>query len=151
MSAVPSDPKRLRLIKLIHVARRELRMEDEVFRLMLANMDGLGGAVSCAALSVPNLLRVVEQLKQRGFKPRLGAKRSRALADDAQSRKIRGLWLTLHALGAVRNSSEVALGRFVLGVTKVAALQWLSTSQASLVIEQLKQWQRRVESSREDA
>ena len=151
VSAVPSDPKRLRLIKLIHVARRELGMEDEVFRLMLTHMEGLGGATSCAALNVPNLLRVLEQLKQRGFKPRPGAKQSRTLAGDAQSRKIRSLWLTLHGLGVVRDSSEAALGRFVLGVTRVAALQWLSTAEARQVIEQLKQWLRRVESSQEDA
>lgn len=125
-------------------------MEDEVFRLMLTHMEGLGGATSCSGLSVANLLRVVEQLKQRGFKPRAGARRTRSLADDAQSRKIRSLWLTLHGLGAVRDSSEAALGRYVMGATRVAALQWLSTSQASQVIEQLKQWQRRVESPQED-
>lgn len=125
-------------------------MEDEVFRLMLMHMEGLGGATSCSALCVANLLRVLEQLKQRGFKPRAVAKRPRPLADDAQSRKIRSLWLTLHSLGAVRDSSEVALGRYVHGATRVAALQWLSTSQASQVIERLKQWQHRVESARED-
>lgn len=125
-------------------------MEDEVFRLMLTHMEGLGGATSCSALNVANLLRVVEQLKQRGFKPRVGARRTRPLADDAQSRKIRSLWLTLHGLGAVRDSSEAVLGRYVMGATQVAALQWLSTSQASQVIEQLKQWQRRVESPQED-
>nr|WP_256665143.1 regulatory protein GemA [Pseudomonas sp. SLFW] len=139
----------MRLIKLIHVARRELGMEDEVFRLMLTHMESLGGATSCSALSVDNLLRVVEQLKQRGFKPRAGARRTRPLADDAQSRRIRSLWLTLHGLGAVRDSSEAALARYVMGTTRVAALQWLSTSQASQVIEQLKQWQRRVEPPQE--
>ena len=65
-----STDNRLRLIKLIHVARRELGMDDDTYRLLLSGMKGLGGATSTADLSVPNLYRVLEQLKQRGFKVR---------------------------------------------------------------------------------
>ena len=60
-----SNPDRLRYIKLIHVARRELRMDDDTYRMMLAGMKVLDGATSTADLSVPNLLKVLEQLKQR--------------------------------------------------------------------------------------
>lgn len=144
MKAAPSNPNRVRLIKLIHVARRELRMDDDTYRLMLAGMKGLDGATSSADLSVPNLLRVLERLKQKGFKVRPNKKSKRPLADDNQSKKIRSLWLTLHDLGAVRDPSEEALAKFVLGMTRVAALQWLSIGQASQVIENLKQWHQRV-------
>lgn len=144
MSAAPSNPNRLRLIKLIHVARRELCMDDDIYRLMLAGMKGLDGATSTANLSVPNLLRVLEQLKLRGFKVRPNKAKKRPMADDEQSKKIRSLWLTLHDLGAVRDPSEEALAKFVLSMTKVAALQWLSPAQASRVIENLKQWHQRV-------
>ena len=147
MKAAPSNPNRLRLIKLIHVARRELRMDDDTYRLLLAGMTGLDGATSTADLSVPNLLRVLEQLKLRGFKVRPSNQPKRPLADDVQSKKIRSLWLTLHELGAVRDPSEAALAKFVLGMTRVAALQWLTTAQASRVIENLKQWLLRVESA----
>ncbi|WP_218244069.1 gp16 family protein [Pseudomonas sp. Irchel s3h14] len=147
MNKAPSNPNRLPLIKLIHVARRELRMDDDTYRLMLAGMTGLDGATSTADLSVPNLLRVLEQLKLRGFKVRPSKGGKRPLADDEQSKKIRSMWLTLHGLGAVRDSSEQALAQFVLKTTRVAALQWLSGAQASRVIEHLKQWQRRVEPS----
>lgn len=135
---------RLRLIKLIHVARRELRMDDETYRLMLAGMKGLDGATSSADLSVPNLYRVLEQLKLRGFKVRPSPKAKRPLADDLQAKKIRSLWLTLHGCGAVRDSSEAALAAFVHKMTGVQALQWLSPAQASQVIENLKNWHRRV-------
>nr|WP_186352566.1 regulatory protein GemA [Pseudomonas proteolytica] len=137
----------MRLIKLIHVARRELRMDDDTYRLLLAGMTGLDGATSTADLSVPNLLRVLEQLKLRGFKVRPNNQPKRPLADDIQSKKIRSLWLTLHELGAVRDPSEAALAKFVLGMTRVSALQWLTTAQASRVIENLKQWLLRVESA----
>ncbi|OLF53869.1 hypothetical protein BTN82_14955 [Pseudomonas chlororaphis] len=129
---------------MIHVARRELRMDDDTYRLMLAGMTELGGATSSADLSVPNLLRVLEQLKQKGFKPRPNKAGKRPQANDEQSKKIRSLWLALHDLGAVRDPSEAALASFVKSMTKVSALQWLSVRQASRVIENLKQWQHRV-------
>lgn len=138
-----STDNRLRLIKLIHVARRELGMDDDTYRLLLSGMTGLGGATSTADLSVPNLYRVLEQLKQRGFKVR-PSKKQRPLAADDQSKKIRALWLTLKDLGEVRDPSEEALAKFVLKMTGVQALQWLSGEQASQVIENLKKWQRRV-------
>lgn len=145
MKAAPSNPNRVRLIKLIHVARRELHMDDDTYRLMLAGMKGLDGATSTADLSVPNLLRVLEQLKQKGFKVRPNTKAKRSLADDEQSKKIRALWLTLHDMGAVRDPSEEALAKYVLRMTNVAALQWLTAAQASQVIENLKQWMGRVQ------
>jgi phage gp16-like protein len=141
----PSNPNRLPLIKLIHVARRELRMDDDTYRLMLAGMKGLDGATSTADLSVPNLVRVLEQLKQRGFTIRPKAAQQRPMAADGQSRKIRSMWLTLHGLGAVRDPSEEALVKFVSNMTGIAALQWLNVAQASRVIENLKQWQQRME------
>lgn len=147
MKTAPSNPNRLRLIKLIHVARRELRMDDDTYRLLLAGMTGLDGATSTADLSVPNLQRVLEQLKLRGFKVRPNKEQKRPLADDAQSKKIRSLWLELHGQGAVRDPSEAALAKFVQSMTRVSALQWLTTAQASRVIENLKQWLLRVESA----
>ena len=144
MNAALTNPTRLRYIKLIHVARREMRMDDETYRLMLSGMTGLDGATSTADLSVPNLQRVLEQLKQRGFKPRPNKAGTRPRANDDQSRKIRSLWLELHDLGAVREPSEEALANFVKSMTKVSALQWLNVAQASRVIENLKQWLHRV-------
>ncbi len=140
MKAAPSNPNRLRLIKLIHVARRDLQMDEDTYRLMLAGMKGLDGATSTADLSVPNLYRVLEQLKAKGFKVRPKGKGKRPQAADPQSKKIRSLWLTLRDQGAVNDASEEALVAFVKNMTGVEALQWLSGEQASQVIENLKQW-----------
>ena len=145
MKPAPSNPNRVRLIKLIHVARRELQMDDDTYRLMLAGMKGLGGASSTADLSVPNLYRVLEQLKQKGFKARPNKSAKRPPAADPQSRKIRSLWLTLRDLGVIRDPSEEALLKFVRGMTEVEALQWLTFEQASLVIEAMKKWIARIE------
>ena len=57
---------------------------------------------------------------------------------------IRSLWLELHQRSVMRGASEATLAHFLQRATGVEALQWLSTRQTSDVIEQLKQWRRRV-------
>lgn len=133
--------QRKRLIQLIHVARNELAMPEDSYRALLLRVSG-GKAASCADLGVMELSKVLAELQAKGF--RVKAKSGqRALADDKQSKMIRHLWLDLHAAGAVRDPSERALAAFVRRSTGVAALQWLSTAQASKVIEALKQWRDR--------
>jgi Mu-like prophage protein gp16 len=138
------ESRRKRLIKLIHVARRELGMQDEDYRAMLAAMPALGGKTSSADLGIKGLEIVMRALKARGFKVRSNALKgpntSRKLADDDQSRLIRSLWIQLSEAGAVRNSSEAALSAYVRRVTGVDDLAWLNSRQASSIIEQLKSW-----------
>lgn len=139
--------ERSRLIKLIHVGRREIGMDDDSYRMMLAGMPALGGRTSSADLSIQGLRLVLDALKAKGFKirPKKPAKpQGRALADDAQSRLIRHLWLQLADAGVVRDRSEAALASFVCSMVKIEALQWLTNDQASRVIEHLKSWMKRV-------
>ncbi len=140
MSSQSSD-QRARLIRLIHVARRELGMQDDDYRAMLANIPQLEGVTSSAQLPIPKLKVVLEQLKAKGFKvvPKSG-KPQRNLADDPQSKLIRHLWLSLHEAGKVRDPSEQALAKYVARVTGVEQLQWLDGKQAAAVIESLKSW-----------
>lgn len=145
------DADRLKLIKLIHVAKRELAMDDDTYRALMRNTAGLDGATSCVELTVPKLRLLLDQLKARGFRVRPTSRsrpaQSRPLANDPQSKLIRHLWLELHSAGAVRDPSERALGRFVAGMTDVESLQWLSSNQASQVIERLKKWLARLPQS----
>lgn len=133
---------RLRLIKLIHVARRELGMDDDSYRLMLSTIPQLKGKSSAKDCTVAQLETIVDQLKRRGFKVRAKTKQRRQ-ADDRQSRLIRHLWLELHNDGVVRDSSEGALASYIKRLTGVEDLHWLSTHQASQIIESLKKWQQR--------
>lgn len=68
---------------------------------------------------------------------------SRRLADDDQSRMIRALWIDLHTLGAVRDSSEKALNSYVQRMTRVSDLSWLKEPQRYVVLEGLKDWRAR--------
>jgi len=143
------------LIRLVHVAKRDLALDDETYRAMLM---AVTGEASSADLTVPQLERVLDHMKRSGFtvrhkspkdRPRDSAHPpgglSRRIAQDTQSRKIRALWLSLHDMGAVRNCSEAALGAYVRRITRCDALQWLDADQASHVIETLKKWQFRIQ------
>ncbi|PAK13966.1 MULTISPECIES: gp16 family protein [Burkholderia cepacia complex] len=130
---------RQRLIRLIHVAKRDLVMADDSYRSVLRQ---IGKKESAADLTIPELERVLEHLKRCGFKVRSN-KQSRSRADDDQSKMIRGLWIDLAGRGVVQNSSEEALAAFVKRMTGIDALEWLSSAQASRVIEHLKKWRNR--------
>lgn len=122
-------------IKIIHIAKKQLGLDDETYRAMLW---AVARVKSSLELDFAGRKKVLDHLESRGFtrtRPQ-----PRKLADDPQSKKIRALWLELHAAGKVRNSSEAALAAFVKRQTRRDALQWLSAQQASAVIEELKKW-----------
>lgn len=60
--------KRQRLIKIIHVARRELGMDRDTYMMMVRHIPGLEQLESTAKASIPNLTRILDELKKRGFR-----------------------------------------------------------------------------------
>lgn len=127
---------RNRYIKLIHVARRELRLDEPTYRTILASA---GKADSTADMGVPALMAVLERLKKAGFKVRPKAgDRSQTINPDAS--KVRALWLFLHALGVVNDPSEQALAAYVKRIAKVDDLRWVHGSVTDTLIETLKKW-----------
>lgn len=128
------------LIRLIHVAKRELQMDDETYRAALSL--SVPGKTSAKDMTIVELEKALEALKKKGFQIRRTVG-TRPLADDAQSKKLRALWLEMHTQGIVKRAEESALAAYVKRLTGVDALQWLNTDQASRVIETLKKWQSR--------
>ena len=135
---------RQRLIRLIHVGKRELGLDDEIYRALLM---GSVQKDSTSAMSVPELERVLERMKRSGFKVRVKSARppaqsrpGRPLAQYPEARKVRALWLFLHQLGAVKNPSEEALAAYVKRIAKVDALQWTNGDQTEALIETWKKW-----------
>lgn len=143
-------PDRATLIRLIHVARRDLQMAEDAYRQVVRKITR-ERAESAKDCTDEELEAVMKHMRRCGFrirhrtgagtkptKPRKPA--SRPLADHAQDKKIRALWLFLNQLGVVRDPSEQALASYVKRLTRVDALQWLNASQTETVIEALKKW-----------
>lgn len=150
-----AEQKKQRLIRLIHVAKTQLMMADSDYRALLANISC--GKTSSTKLGIAELELVLRAMKAKGFvvttkqdgaaKPDIKV-RAAHMAVDAQIRKIRALWLTLHELGEVRSASELSLAKFVKRMTGVDYHGWLDSDNASKVIEYLKKWQKRAEGKR---
>jgi len=149
---------RVKLLRLVHVARRELAIDDDAWQSLLQSKFR---RTSSKDLSATELYSLVEHLKKCGFKVRHtnkgdggkateGRALSRPLAGAAQEfpgedAKIRALWLFLHHdLGLVKDPNEAALAAYVKRMTGVDALQWLDRRQTLRVIEALKKWAERV-------
>lgn len=140
MTAVTRTADKVRNSELaqIHIAKAQLGMEDDAYRNILW---AIGRVRSSKDLDWAGRKRVLDHMRACGWKPeRKRDPAGTALADDAQSRKIRAIWLALHEAGVVRNASEQSLLAYVKRQTGVAALDWLKMHQASKVIEALKRW-----------
>lgn len=134
--------KKAKLIQLIHIGKSQLRLDDDFYRDIL---ESTTGKTSSKLLNVQQLEAVLDRLKQLGFevenKSKSGVKN---LANDEQSKLIRHLWLRLYEAGAVKNGSELALAKFVENRLGVSALQFLSSEHASMIINHLRQWCKRI-------
>ena len=136
MSAATTDIHRKRELALIHLAKATLGLSRADYEHVLHTVTG---AISAADLDAAGRDKLLKHFKAKGFqvKPSMKSKQTRTLAQDAQSRKVRALWLMLHALGQVRDPSEAALAAYVKRMVKVDALQW---ADHYAVIEALKAW-----------
>lgn len=133
-----------RLIAKIHIAKKELAMEEDDYRAVL---ERVSGKTSCRDLTVPKLNKVLEEMKNLGFKQSTKSKRigSRKLSDDPQAKKIRAMWLELRDMGALTDPSEKALLAFVKRMTGADAFEWLDSKQTNTVINALRGWIEREE------
>jgi phage gp16-like protein len=127
---------RARRIKLIHTAKRELGLDDDAYRDLLARETGQRSAKD---LDLDQLGAVVEALRRAGFRAK---PRGQALKEP-QHRLIAALWGELHAAGAVADGSARALAAFVRRQTGIERLEWLPSAEAAKVAEALKAWRAR--------
>ncbi|EYU13285.1 Mu-like prophage protein gp16 [Photorhabdus aegyptia] len=83
-----------KFIQLIHIARSNLKLDEDTYRQMLLSETG---KVSTRKIDIPQLTRVLEAMKKRGFKIKTSRKfkTSRPLDSHPQSKKIRALWLEM--------------------------------------------------------
>ncbi|EEP6115433.1 DUF1018 domain-containing protein [Salmonella enterica] len=139
---------RASLITLIHVAKKDLRLDADTYR------DALRAAVgktSCRDMTLSELSKALAAFQKHGFKVR-SKPQNRALKPATVTAKVRAIWRLMHAQGFLASDSEAALNAWVKKQTApqnggegVANYQWLEREPAlaSDILERLKRWHRR--------
>ena len=140
--STPPKPARQNNLAKIHIAKKDLALDDDTYRCLL---ERLFGVASAKDLTYSDHLTLLAEFRRLGWKPKPPKVQSQiAGLRDPQLRKIRLLWYRLVEAGAIRSPEASALPHFVRKQTGVERLEWLSVAQAGQVIEALKAWGRRV-------
>ena len=128
-----NQARRVRLAK-VHIAKKQLRLDDDDYRQILFDETGQTSAGDCTAAQLDTLLQRFEAL---GFKPvpkNGGSKPAR----HPMASKARAMWISLHQLGVVRNPNEGALEVFASRQLGCDRLAWAKQSHGGKLIEALK-------------
>ena len=137
----------------VQIARRELDLDDDTYRLMLERLTGQTSSTACTDAQ---LGRVLDELKAKGWTPKIvhssGATPRRAAArslsapkpaDHPVAKKARALWISLWNLAEVVDPSEAALEAFAKRQLGCERLQWADQPLGYRLIEALKAWAER--------
>lgn len=152
LSARPSTDELNRLRAKIHVARKQLGMDDAGYRAALLRG---GGITTTAGATISQLTAALDELRRLGFQDRPGRKPART----PQLRMLHAVWRDLVAEGAVSaEDTDAALRAFVARQTRtpanphgVSAPEFLDSVQANRVLEGLKAWRARHRATTEAA
>lgn len=142
--------RNFKFIKLVRAGAKALRLDrdEQALRGFYERACGLR---HISDMDNKDLLKVIRALRAEGFAAEDAGgvlkHKGVTLAQDGLSRKLRSIWLELRDAGALRDSSEAALLRYVKKRTRVDRLEWLADSQKVWLIEQLKAWLERVRTS----
>lgn len=148
---VPADVRN-RQLAMIHVAKKELGLDEDLYRAILWEVCGVE---SSKDLDLAGRNRLLEHFREKGFKSRMSSfvpetaplakpKRlspvSRDKAHKEQKDKIRALWIQLHRAGAVKDGSETALCSWLKKRTGIDSPEWLPAEIAQKQIKALNSW-----------
>jgi phage gp16-like protein len=143
IQASTEDVKK-REVRLIKIAQRELKMDDDTYRAILFSIARVQSATD---LDAAGRRKMLAHLKACGFKVK-SAPASRN-ASDGRYRKIRVLWKQLKGCGLVDNDTDQAVRAYILRTTGCEDFQFLNDHQVGTVIESLKKWLTRADQQSE--
>jgi phage gp16-like protein len=157
-----------RLIAQIHIAKKNLDMDDDSYRSLLENVTGKR---SCKGLDISELNDVLNRMIDLGFQAfKPNAPKAKKAAQKRENKRsgfkyspksgqdpvpmrdtIRAIWITMNRHDIVEDGSETALNEYCERMTAkhndgvgVRAVTWLNEQQAYMVLEALKKWHMRV-------
>jgi phage gp16-like protein len=140
------DPHRKKDLAAIHVAKKQLRLDDDLYRAIIERVSGKFRAtpVSSSGLMTPRERKaLLDEMRAHGFR-RIERPQRRddvpGAPGEGQLGKILALWAELGVLNALNDPSEKGLRAFVKRMTGLEAARWLTAAQSNKVIEALKAW-----------
>jgi phage gp16-like protein len=133
--AQAADIRRRELAQ-IHLAKKQLGMDDDAYRDLLFTVARVRSA---ADLDWTGRKRVLDHFVKCGYKQGPAGKRW----TDPTERKVRSLWLELRDAGALRDASDAALFAFCKRTTGADHLRFANGKELRTIIESLKLWLRR--------
>jgi len=129
-------------IKLIHVAKSQVKLDDESYRDILSGY----GVESSKDLTLDQQVLVIQTMGKLGFKQKskpskyneLSDKRigNTKLATPRQLRMVEGMW---RGSMKVRNKSDEALRMFVKRITGVDKLEWVPVWDVKKVVKAIEE------------
>ena len=155
MESTSPGQTRKRLLATVHLAKRDLALEDESYRAILQRVTGVR---SSKDLCEDGLDRVIGEFKRLGWKPTRSASPKGASRKTSSRPEVRRLWV---AAREVRDAGGFTLADTGEKDWRVAVRSWvkrqtggeeggiddpefLTADQARQLIEQLKQWKTRL-------
>jgi hypothetical protein len=137
---VPMDARRRDLAQ-IHQLAKELQLQDDAYRDLMATV--CGGVRSAGDLDVSGRQRFIAHLKAcqgRSHRPTQHEVKGQL---SPQQKLMWALWMQLADAGLVQQRTMAAISSYAARQTGVARVEWLNGAQELLVIESLKQWLKR--------
>jgi len=128
------DPRRRAMLAKVHVAKKELGLDETAYGDVLFRETGHSSSANC---SDAELVKLLDAFKRMGWQAKPKQPRSR-IADHKSARKARALWISLGHLGAIETPSEKALETFAKRQLDCVQLQWADQKMMFKLIEALK-------------
>lgn len=134
------QPDRRAMLAKIHIAKKQLALEDDSYRAMLMRVTGEASSATCTPAQLEAMLGEFKRLGFTAEQPK------HPRSDKAYVRLIYGVWGDLKPY--LTEHSHTALRAFVRRQTGQDAPEFLSPEDANLVIEGLKAWLAREQNKR---
>lgn len=130
-------------IAAIHIAKKQLGLDDETYRAKLTVITGKGSAKD---MTEAERDRVLQVFRKEGFQPKSNRRSDgRLKLTGKYAGKLQALWISAWNLGIVQNKDDAALVKFVERQTGIEHVRFLRhAADARKAVEALKGWVARV-------